>query len=127
MSNTTVQVTFSAPLIFLSSDQWTQIRTAISDQFPLRESVWRSSFRPAVRTIPELAVELVGLETIRDELNSQVPHTLLDKPFLNLYIVTCDVRATLITNMEVEAGYVNRTPTCIRTPFVNRSRIGTLP
>ena len=88
-----VQVTFSAPLIFLSSDQWTQIRTAISAQFPLRDVVWNSSFRPAVRTISDLEVELVGLETIRDELTSQIPQTLLDKPFLNLYIVTCDVRS----------------------------------
>ncbi|KAF8507495.1 trafficking protein particle complex subunit 10 [Gautieria morchelliformis] len=90
MSNMKVQVTFSAPLIFLSSDQWTQIRTAISAQLPLRDAVWKSSLRPAVRTISELGVELVGLETIRDELTSQVPQTLLEKPFLNIYIVTCD-------------------------------------
>ena len=91
MSKTRVQVTFSAPLTFLSSDQWTQIRTAISAQFPLRDLLWKSSFRPAIRNIQELDIELVGLETIRDELTSQVPQTLLDKPFLNLYIMTCDV------------------------------------
>ncbi|KAF8578950.1 hypothetical protein K439DRAFT_1360730 [Ramaria rubella] len=89
-SNTKVQVTFSAPLIFLSSDQWAQIRTSISAQFPLRDVVWKSSSRPAVRTIQALDLNLVGLDTIRDEHASQIPQTLLDKPFLNMYIVTCD-------------------------------------
>ena len=86
-----VQVTFSGPLILLSSDQWTQIRTAISAQFPLREVVWNPSSRPAVRTIAELDVELVGMDTIREE-QSQVPRSLLEKPFLHLYIVSCEVR-----------------------------------
>ncbi|KAF8529300.1 trafficking protein particle complex subunit 10 [Hysterangium stoloniferum] len=90
MSRSKVQVTFSAPLIFLSSDQWTQIRTAIAAQFPLQDLTWKSSSRPATRTIPELDVELIGLDTIREEQSSQIPQTLLDKPFMNIYIVTCD-------------------------------------
>ncbi|KIJ54451.1 hypothetical protein M422DRAFT_774766 [Sphaerobolus stellatus SS14] len=90
MSSSKVQVTFAAPLIFLSSDQWTQIRAAISAQFPLRDLVWKPSSRPAVRIIPELNVELVAFETIREELVSQIPQSLLEKPFLNLYVVTCD-------------------------------------
>ena len=125
MSKTRVQVTFSAPLIFLSSDQWTQIHTAISAQFPLRDAIWKSSFRPAIRTIQELDVDLVGLETIRDELTSQVPQTLLDKPFLNLYIVTCDVLCSSKPK-DISTSF-HRTQTCTRIRSGSRSRIGMVP
>lgn len=91
MSNFRVKVTFSAPLNFLSSDQWAQIRAAISAQFPLHDIVWKPFMRPAVRTIEELDVELIALDSIREENASQIPRSLLEKPFLNLYIVTCDV------------------------------------
>ena len=38
---------------------------------------------------------LVALDSLRDELTSQVPLTLLEKPLLNLYIVTCEVGGLL--------------------------------
>ncbi|KAJ7452540.1 hypothetical protein B0H11DRAFT_2245998 [Mycena galericulata] len=42
------------------------------------------------QTIQELDISLVPLESLRDEHTSQIPETLLEKPFLNIYIVTCE-------------------------------------
>lgn len=86
-----VQVTYSAPAIYLSSDQWIQIRSAITSQFPLKGITWKSSFRPAARTISKLDVSFVNLNTVREEHASQIPQSLLEKPLLNLYIASCEV------------------------------------
>ena len=125
MSTSQVRVTYAAPLIFLSSDQWTQIRAAISAQFPLRDVVWKPSSRPAVRTIAELNVELVGFDTIKEELASQIPQSLLEKPFLNVYIVTCDVSLFMATRGSLILCWLFRTRIRTKIPLKSKSRIGT--
>ncbi|KAI9510228.1 trafficking protein particle complex subunit 10 [Russula earlei] len=90
MSTQRVIVTYSAHQSFLSSDQWVQIHAAFSAQLPLRSIHWKSQTRPSIRTIQELEVQLVPLNTVRDENTSQVPYSLLERPLLNIYIVTCE-------------------------------------
>ncbi|KAF8136643.1 trafficking protein particle complex subunit 10 [Boletus edulis] len=67
-----------------------QVIAALRSQLPLRSIHWRSASRPSIRTIQELEVTLVALDSLRDELTSQVPLTLLEKPLLNLLVVTCE-------------------------------------
>jgi trafficking protein particle complex subunit 10 len=92
MSTQGVVVTFSAPQPFLSSDQWKQLYSALLAQLPLRNIHWKPTPRPSIRTIQELEVQLVSLDTVRDENTSQVPYSLLEKPLLNIYVVTCEVK-----------------------------------
>lgn len=91
MSVQRVQVTYAAPLIFLQSDHWTQIRSALQTQLPLRNLHWKSATRSSIRTIQELDINLVALDAVRDEVTSQIPLTLLERPFLNIYVVACEV------------------------------------
>jgi hypothetical protein len=98
MSTQRVIVTYSAPQPFLSSDQWIQLRDALSAQLPLRNIHWKPQTRPStpsIRTIQELEVQLVPLNTVRDENTSQVPYSLLERPLLNIYVVTCEVKLHL--------------------------------
>jgi hypothetical protein len=85
-----VLVSYSGAQAFLSSGSWDQIHTALLAQLPLRNIHWKSPSR-SIRTIQELDISLVPLESLRDEHTSQIPATLLEKPFLNMYIVTCEV------------------------------------
>ncbi|TFK86916.1 hypothetical protein K466DRAFT_586827 [Polyporus arcularius HHB13444] len=91
MSAQRVTVTYSGPIIFLSTDHWKQIYASLASQLPLRNLHWKSTSRNALRSIQELDVDLVALETLReDQAASQVPQTVLDKPLLNLYIFICE-------------------------------------
>lgn len=98
MSNQHVLVAFAAPPSFQSSDSCKQVIAALRSQLPLRTIHWKSTSRPSIRTIQELEVTLVPLDSLRDELASQVPLTLLEKPLLNLYVVVCEVSG-------IEIGY----------------------
>ncbi|RDB24044.1 Trafficking protein particle complex subunit 10 [Hypsizygus marmoreus] len=91
-----VLVSYSAPPPILASPKWQQVHTALSAQLPLRNIHWKSASRTSIRTIQELHVNLVPLDTIRDE-HTQIPVTLLEKPLLNIYVVVCQ-------NTDVE-GY----------------------
>lgn len=86
-----VKISYSAPVNFLASDQWIQIRTAFDAHLPLRDLRWKSSTDESIRTIHELEVDLIALDSMKDESFSQVPTSLLEKPFLNLYIFPCEV------------------------------------
>jgi hypothetical protein len=92
MSAQRVVVTYSAPQPFLSSDQWKQLYSALLEQLPLRNIHWKPQTRPSIRTIQELEVHLVPLDTVRDEHTSQVPYSLLERPLVNIYVVTCEVK-----------------------------------
>ncbi|KAH7090076.1 trafficking protein particle complex subunit 10 [Auriculariales sp. MPI-PUGE-AT-0066] len=89
-STSRVKVTYSAPLMLLSSDQWTQIHRAINAHLPLRTIHWKTASRPSIRTIQELQVQLVAFDTLRDEHTSQIPTSLLERPLVNVYVVTCE-------------------------------------
>ncbi|KAI0306635.1 hypothetical protein B0F90DRAFT_1691802 [Multifurca ochricompacta] len=90
MSTQRVLVTYSAPQSFISSDQWKQLYDALLGQLPLRNIHWKPQTRPSIRTIQELELQLVALDTIRDENTSQVPCSLLERPLLNIYVVICE-------------------------------------
>ncbi|KAI9571283.1 hypothetical protein HD554DRAFT_2169127 [Boletus coccyginus] len=90
MSSQHILVTFAAPPSIQPSDSCKQVIAALRSQLPLRSIHWRAASRPSIRTIQELEVTLVTFDSLRDELTSQVPLTLLEKPLLNLYIVTCE-------------------------------------
>ncbi|KAH9048160.1 trafficking protein particle complex subunit 10 [Lactarius hengduanensis] len=90
MSSQRVVATYSAPQPFLSSDQWKQIYTALLEQLPLRNIHWKPQTRPSIRTIQELEVQLVPLDAVPDEHTSQVPYSLVERPLVNIYAVTCE-------------------------------------
>ncbi|KDQ60741.1 hypothetical protein JAAARDRAFT_172897 [Jaapia argillacea MUCL 33604] len=92
MANLTQDVitTYAAPQTFLSSDQWKQIQAALLSQLPLRNIHWKSLSRPSLRTIQELRVKLLPLDSARDEHASQIPLTILERPLLNIYMVICE-------------------------------------
>ncbi|KAG2157362.1 trafficking protein particle complex subunit 10 [Suillus clintonianus] len=100
MSNQNVLVTYSAPVSFLASESWKQVLAALQSQLPLRSIHWKSAFRPNLKTIQELELTLVPLDSLRDEHTSQVPVTLLEKPLLNLYVVTCEDNDLYRTNVK---------------------------
>lgn len=100
MSNQNVLVTYSAPISFLASESWRQVLTALQSQLPLRSIHWKSASRPNLKTIQELELTLVPLDSLRDEHTSQVPVTLLEKPLLNLYVVTCEDNDSYKTNVK---------------------------
>ncbi|KAF7305565.1 hypothetical protein HMN09_00809700 [Mycena chlorophos] len=85
-----VLVSYSGVQSYLASPHWDTVRTALLAQLPLRNIHWKSANRTSLRPIQELNIALVPLESLRDEHTSQVPAALLEKPFLNIYIVTCD-------------------------------------
>ncbi|THU92186.1 hypothetical protein K435DRAFT_829706 [Dendrothele bispora CBS 962.96] len=90
MAKKSVLVSYAGLPSFLLSSNWDQFKQTLLAQLPLRNIHWKSASRTSIRTIQELDVSLVPLDSIRDELTSQVPTSILEKPLLNLYIVTCE-------------------------------------
>ncbi|KAF8626389.1 hypothetical protein AX15_005037 [Amanita polypyramis BW_CC] len=105
-----VLVTYAAPQAFLASGSWGQIHASLLAQLPLRNIHWKSSGHSVLRTIQELNFILLQFEPIRDELASQIPVTILDKPLLNIYIVTCedtDVEAYRLVHKKQVKDWLN--------------------
>jgi hypothetical protein len=93
MTGQRVIATYSAPVIFQSTDLWEHVRSAIVAQLPLRNLHWKPASRSSIRTVQELSIDLVPYETTgRTDHASQVPGSVLEKPLLNIYIVACEVR-----------------------------------
>ena len=91
MPENRVQVTYAAPSHLQTSDQWTQLQAGVAAQLPLHNLLWKPATRVSVRTIQVLDVTLVPFESVKEENVSQIPTSLLEKPLLNLYVVTCEV------------------------------------
>ena len=91
MSEPRATITYSASQSFLSTEHWRQLHAALLCQLPLRNLHWKPTSRPTIRTIQELDVKFVAADAVRDEHTSQIPHSLLDKPLLNAYVVVCEV------------------------------------
>lgn len=96
-----VLVSYSAPSQLLTSQSWNSVHATLLAQLPLRNIHWKSAARTSVKTIQELDVSLVSLDSVRDEHTSQIPGTLLDKPLLHLYIVPCEVSAPELANSSL--------------------------
>jgi len=126
MSKQNVLVTYTAPHSFQLSDSWKQVQSALRSQLPLRNIHWKSASRPSIRTIQELDIDLVPLDTTRGENTSQIPVTLLEKPLLNIYIVTCEVCVVpSVIADRVTEHCVKRTLKRTGAPSRSRSRTGT--
>ena len=87
--NRRVLVSYSAPSTFLASPNWNKVYTALVAQFPLRNI--HRKLKQSVKTIQELDVTLVALDTVSEEPTSQIPSTLLEKPLLHIFILHCEV------------------------------------
>ncbi|KAH8117364.1 trafficking protein particle complex subunit 10, partial [Phellopilus nigrolimitatus] len=85
-----VKITLAAPPQLNSTDQWAQIWSGFAAQFPLRNLHWKPASRTSIRTIQTLEVNVLTLESVKEEGASQIPLSLLDRPFLNVYVVVCD-------------------------------------
>jgi hypothetical protein len=96
MANQRILVTYTAPTLFQTSESWKRIRETLLSQLPLQSAHWKPTSRPGLRTIRELDIGLEPLDTLRDELTSQIPVTVLEKPLLHIYIVTCEVSFTIV-------------------------------
>ena len=126
MSKQNVIVTYAAPQSFQLSDSWKQVQSALRSQLPLRNIHWKFASRPSIRTIQELDVGLVPLDSIREENTSQIPVTLLEKPLLNIFIVTCEVCIVLDgISDKITNGWIKRTLKRIKVPSRSRLRTGT--
>jgi hypothetical protein len=97
MERARVQATYSAPPLFLLSDNWLQIRDTIASQFPLRNITWKPSLRPFTRNIEQLDVSFVALEDVKENRASILTgsNTLFERPLLNIFVVACDVISSL--------------------------------
>lgn len=128
MIQSRVKISYVAPSLFLASDQWIQIRTALDAHLPLRNLHWRSPTRTSIRTIQELDIDLINLEAIRDEGASQIPTSLLDRPFMNLFIFACEVGRLKSTLRNATSQTDHNRPVRIMSntaaPSRSRSRTG---
>ena len=90
-ANQPVIISYAAPPTFLASPNWSKVYSTILSLIPLRNLHWKPASRPSIRTIQELNVSLVPFENFPDEVASQFPGTLLEKPLLHLFILHCEV------------------------------------
>ena len=69
---------------------WPMISEDFLAHLPLRNLHWKSSNRP-LRSIQSLHVEMRQYTPSGDEQPHQMPISLLEKPYLNMMLVKCDV------------------------------------
>lgn len=84
-------VSHTAPKDFIGSQNWTKVCNSIAAQLPLRNVSLKSPLRNTATTVNNLNVSMVPLESVRDELASQIPGSVLEKPLLHIYILYCQV------------------------------------
>jgi hypothetical protein len=126
MTEPKVILTYASSPNYLASDNWKQTYAALLAQLPLRNIHWKSSTRPVLRTIQELDIALVPLEGFRDDHTSQIPSTLLEKPFLNIYVTACEVCLRSPRNTLTSFNNLLRTRRCTNLLSESRSRTGIL-
>ncbi|KAH8829685.1 trafficking protein particle complex subunit 10 [Flagelloscypha sp. PMI_526] len=85
-------ITYAGPAQFLTSLTWREVQPSLLAQSPLRSLHWKSAApsRSSIRTIQHVHVDIVPLDSVREEHTSQIPTTILDKPLLNIYIFACE-------------------------------------
>lgn len=87
-------VTYAGPAQFLTSLTWREVQPVLLAQSPLRNLHWKSPASSSIRTIQQLEITLVPLDSVRPhEHTSQIPTTLLDKPLLHIFVFACEVRS----------------------------------
>lgn len=85
-------VTVAGSPSFLQDANWARFSTALQGRFPLNNLHWKSSGRPALRTVQQLDVELLPISQAQP--NAHLHSPLLDNPLLHLYFVSCEVSPT---------------------------------
>ncbi|KAG8969021.1 hypothetical protein FRC03_004988 [Tulasnella sp. 419] len=90
MTEIGVKATYTGPPLFLASGQCQHVLSSLKDHLPLRSLHWKSTSRTAIRSIQELPVEFVLLDTVKDERSYQMASKILEKPLVNIYFVTCE-------------------------------------
>jgi len=73
---------------------WSLIEEDFTAHLPLRNLHWKSSSRP-LRSIQSLQVEMRQYQPSIEEQQHQMPISLLEKPYLNMMLVKCDVSPAL--------------------------------
>ena len=96
MHSQRAKVTLSGPPQLTATDDWPQIWSGLSAQFPLRNLHWKPASRTSIRTIQGLDINLLALESVKDESASQIPTSLLDRPLINVYVLICEVCSVLL-------------------------------
>lgn len=96
MHSQRAKVTLSGPPQLTATDDWPQIWSGLSAQFPLRNLHWKPASRTSIRTIQSLDINLLALESVKDESASQIPTSLLDRPLINVYVLICEVCSVLL-------------------------------
>lgn len=111
-------VTYASSHPFLSSPEWANIKHALlNTHLPLKNIHWKPASRPSLRTIQQVHVDLKPLDlgsrasveqagtasarpsNVGDQTGerSMLPESFLEKPFLNLFFVTCEVSVALLS------------------------------
>lgn len=78
------------------------IKSEFSALLPLQDLQWRSSTRNTTRSIDNLDLDFKAFSEISsDSRQLQIPLNLLDKPYLHLLFVHCDVsdQSALVRNL----------------------------
>jgi len=123
-----VTVTYAASRNLQSqNDLWDQLQSAIAAQLPLRNLHWKSASRSAIRTVQELPINLVSFDSVPGEHTSQIPGSWLERPLLNFYVLTCEVRSILRLEHDIKPlNSLTRTLKRTKRLSVSRSKIGML-
>ena len=82
-----VLVTYSA---VPSLDVWQKVQPDLVAQLPLRNLHWKPSTR-SLRTIQTLQLDLRALQSLAEEKTQHVPLNILERPYLHLLFVSCEV------------------------------------
>lgn len=69
---------------------WSLVQGDFTAHLPLRNLHWKSATRP-LRSIQSLDVEMRQYQPSIEEQPHQIPTSLLEKPFLNMMLVQCEV------------------------------------
>lgn len=73
---------------------WGLIQEDFTAHLPLRNLHWKSATRP-LRSIQSLDVEMRQYDPAADEQPHQMPISLLERPYLNIMLVKCEVHGPL--------------------------------
>jgi hypothetical protein len=79
-----------------SRDIYPRISDDLHRQLPLRNIHWKSSTRH-IRTIQSLELKFSSFESVAAEQPQQMPVSLLERPYLHLLFVSCDVSNSIIS------------------------------
>jgi hypothetical protein len=99
---------------------WSLIQDDVTAHLPLRNLHWKSASRP-LRSIQSLDVEMQQYDPAAGEQPHQMPISLLERPYLNMMLVQCEVYFTY----AIDRNLIARTTRRIATLSAKQSGRGT--